>query len=114
MIVGTPIYMAPEQIMNPEVDGRADLYATAMMLLQMLTPKPLFSEIHSARKLMKMKLEYMDNLLPDMPSGYNMEVEEEMDRILSKALSFDPEVRYLRCHEFQEQLADYVDRHLKN
>jgi serine/threonine-protein kinase len=114
MIVGTPIYMAPEQIMNPEVDGRADLYAVAMMLLQMLTPKPLFSEIHSARKLMKMKLEQMDDLLPDMPSRYNMGINEEMDRILSKALSFDPEIRYMRCHDFQEQLADYMDRHLKN
>ena len=114
MIVGTPIYMAPEQILKPEVDGRADLYATAMMLLQMLTPKPLFSEIQSARKLMKMKLELMDDLIPEMPSKHNLGVDKEMDRILSKALSFDPETRHTRCHEFREQLAAYVDHHLKN
>lgn len=114
VIVGTPLYMAPEQILSPEVDGRADLYATAMMLLQMLTPEPLFSEIRSARKLMKMKLERKDDLLPEMPSRRNMGVDEEMDQILSKALSFNPDIRFTRCHDFREQLARYMDRHLKN
>ena len=37
--------MAPEQILNSEVDGRADIYATATMLYEMLTPEPLFSDI---------------------------------------------------------------------
>jgi serine/threonine-protein kinase len=114
MIVGTPIYMAPEQITNPEVDGRADLYATAMMLLQMLIPAPLFSGIRSAKKLMEMKLERKDDLIPEMPSRLNKGVNQEMDRILSKALSFSPETRYTRCQDFRKQLTSYMDRYLTN
>ena len=114
MIVGTPIYMAPEQITNPEVDGRADLYSTAMMLLQMLIPAPLFSGIQSAKKLMEMKLERKDDLIPEMPSRLNKGVNQEMDRILSKALSFSPETRYTRCQDFRKQLTSYMDRYLTN
>ncbi len=53
MIVGTPKYMAPEQILNSEVDGRADIYATATMLYEMLTPEPLFSDIDSIQDLLE-------------------------------------------------------------
>jgi serine/threonine protein kinase len=39
--VGTPLYMAPEQLRNPEeVDGRADLYSVGVVLLELLTGKP--------------------------------------------------------------------------
>ena len=41
MRVGTPLYMAPEQLRRPEdVDGRADLYSLGVVLLELITGKP--------------------------------------------------------------------------
>jgi serine/threonine-protein kinase len=114
LISGTPKYMAPEQILNSEVDGRADIYATATMLYEMLTPEPLFSDIKSIQQLLSRKVNQKNGLFAKMPSEINPEISKEMDRILSKALSFDPETRYATCHEFSDQLKQYSEHCLSN
>jgi len=114
MISGTPKYMAPEQILNSEVDGRADIYATATMLYEMLTPEPLFSDIKSIQDLLSKKMERNNGLFAKKPSEMNPRLNKEMDRILSKALSFDPETRYATCREFRDQLERYTEHYLRN
>ena len=114
MIVGTPKYMAPEQILNSEIDGRADLYATATMLYEMLTPEPLFSDINSIQDLLAKKIEQKNGLFAKKPSEIHPGVNVEMDRILSKALSFYAEKRYATCREFRAQLDRYSEQYLRN
>jgi serine/threonine-protein kinase len=114
MIVGTPKYMAPEQILNSEVDGRVDIYATATMLYEMLTPEPLFSDIKSIQDLLSKKMKRNNGLFAKKPSEMNPGLNKEMDRILSKALSFDPETRYATCREFHEQLERYSEHYLRS
>ena len=114
MLVGTPIYMPPEQILNPDVDGRADIYATGTMLFEMLIPEPLFPKVRSVEELFNMKLNQEDRLFPKRPSELNPKIHEEMDEILFKALAHDPEKRYATCPEFREQLEGYRDRYLRN
>ena len=114
MISGTPKYMAPEQILNSKVDGRADIYATATMLYEMLTPVPLFSDIKSIQDLLSRKINQKNGLFAKMPSEMNPGLNKEMNRILSKALSFDPETRYATCREFRDQLERYTEHYLRN
>lgn len=114
VIVGTPLYMAPEQILKPEVDGRADIYAAATMLFEMLIPTPLFPGIRSSKELIKMKIEKKDKLFDKMPSEINPNLDKEIDLILSKALTFKPENRYASCHELCKELEQYSNRYLKN
>lgn len=114
IIVGTPLYMAPEQIMKPEVDGRADIYAAATMLFEMLTPTPLFRDIKSSKELIRAKIERKDKLFTKMPSEMNSELNKEIDRILSKALAYSPETRYGTCREFREELEQYSKHYHRN
>ena len=113
MIVGTPKYMAPEQVLNPEVDGRADIYATATMLYEMLTPEPIFSDINSIQDLLKKKMIPNNGLFAQKLSELNPNLNTEMDGILAKALSFDIEARYGTCREFREQLEWYAEKYLR-
>ena len=114
MISGTPKYMAPEQILNSEVDGRADIYATATMLFEMLTPEPLFSDFKSIQDLLSRKINQKDGLFAKKPSEMNPGLNKEMDPIISIALSFDPETRYATCREFRDQLERYSAQYLRN
>lgn len=113
MLLGTPTYMAPEQILKADVDGRADIYATGIMLLEMLIPIPLFQELDSVQDLLKMKLKRKDRLFDKRPSEMNPMVGKEMDAILSKALRYDPKRRYPTCGEFRARLQAYMEQHSK-
>jgi len=112
MIVGTPIYMPPEQILNSKVDGRADIYATGTMLFEMLISEPLFPGMNSIQDLLTMKLERKGQLFAQMPSERNPKLNKEMDEILLEALSYDPEIRYAKCRDFRDALEHYRDRFL--
>lgn len=109
-IQGTPIYMPPEQIRNETPDRRADIYASGMMLFEMLVsdlPLPKIDPVD----LLFLKLEKKDRLFKTRPSEMNPEVYPDMDRIVLKALSFDPGDRFASCAEFRQALLDYQSRH---
>lgn len=52
LFMGSPKYMAPEQIRGEEVDGRADIYALGVLLFEMLTGKVPFDRPNSVNILM--------------------------------------------------------------
>jgi serine/threonine-protein kinase len=109
-IQGTPIYMPPEQIRNETADQRTDIYASGMMLFEMLVsnlPLPRIDPV----ELLLLKLEQKDRLFKTKPSGMNPRVHPDMDRIVLKAISFDPGDRFASCAEFRQALLDYQNRH---
>jgi len=113
IIRGTPIYMAPEQILKKKIDGRADIYATGTMLFEMLAsnlPLPVFGK---AVELLRMKLILKDRLIQKRPSEINPLIGQEMDQIVLKAISYDPQNRYATCRAFLEDLKLYRDHHFK-
>ncbi len=113
MIQGTPVYMPPEQILNEPVSGRADIYAAGVMLFEMLVstlPLPVWN---SPLELLQIKMKQGDRLFQKKPSEMNKMVNREMDRIVFKAISFDPEMRFATCREFLEHLEEYQERFLR-
>ena len=84
--LGTPAYVAPEQIEGKEVDGRADQYSLACLLHECLTGEPPFPRGSEAATLFAHLEEQ-----PPAPPG--------LESVLPKALAKDPEERYASCAE---------------
>ncbi|MFO7739764.1 MAG: serine/threonine-protein kinase [Desulfatiglandaceae bacterium] len=114
MIAGTPTYMAPEQILNNPVDGRADIYATGVMLFEMLVSNLPVPKCANARELLTRRLELKDRLFQKRPSEMNPMLNGGIDEIVFKALSHDPEKRYPTGNEFLKVLEAYQRQHASN
>jgi serine/threonine-protein kinase len=114
IIQGTPVYMPPEQIQNQPVDGRADIYAAGIMLFEMLVSNLPLPVWNSPLELLKIKMKQGDRLFQKKPSEINKMVNRGMDKIVFKAIAFDPEMRFATCREFMAQLENYRERYLQN
>jgi eukaryotic-like serine/threonine-protein kinase len=98
-MVGTPSYMAPEQLMGAEVDARADIYAGGVVLYELLTGrKPykgggveaLFEAVRNGR------FTPPSQIVPSIPAS--------IDEIVFKAMSVEPERRFAHAGEMREAL----------
>jgi serine/threonine-protein kinase len=85
MAVGTPEYMAPEQLLGAEVDFRADIYASGAVLFESVTGRPPFVA-DSAITLVAKQLEEV----PPSPRSLNAEVPEQLAALILRALKKDP------------------------
>ena len=98
-LLGTPNYMAPEQIQGREIDHRADLFALGVVLYEMLTRhKPFQGENLT---VVSHRIVY-DHFTP--PKDYVQNLPPGLERILSRALEKDPGRRYQRAKEMVADL----------
>jgi serine/threonine protein kinase len=99
VVVGTPQYMAPEQLFGEPVDARTDLYATGAVLFECVAGRPVF-EAPSVAALMA---RHVEGRLPD-PSTLNPEVPEALSRVILRALARKPEERWPSAPDFLRAL----------
>jgi predicted Ser/Thr protein kinase len=98
-VMGTPSYMAPEQIMGQPVDGRADLFSAGVLLYELLSGKRPFSgdsPTAVAYQIMHTQPADLHQALPDLPQAINA--------IVARALQKDPTDRYARAQEMAADL----------
>ncbi len=112
MVQGTPVYMPPEQILGRGVDARSDIYATGTMLFKMLAPDLPLPPFDSKVTLLKQKVKRKEGCFLKPPSELNLEVNEEMDRIILKATAYRQADRYQSCREFLRELQAYEKSYL--
>ncbi len=97
--LGTPDYMAPEQIRGRRGDARTDVYALGMMLYEMLTAN-LPYESANPRALLRLKAAEE----PRPPSYYVPRFDPHLEAIILKAIERDPRDRYASAAELAADL----------
>jgi HAMP domain-containing protein len=89
LVVGTPQYMAPEQLFGEPVDARADLYATGAVLFECVTGRP----VYEAPTVMALLSRHLVQKPPD-PSALNPDVPPTLSKLILRALARRPDDRY--------------------
>jgi serine/threonine protein kinase len=105
LAIGTPGYMAPEQVMGHDVDKRADIYAMGVLTFEMLTGRLPF--IGSNR----MEVAYSTVNAP-IPSAVklNASLPDEIDQLLAKVLAKDPAARPQTVRDLLAEMARLPQR----
>ena len=113
VMVGTPTYMPPEQIISGVVDSSADVYAAGVMLFEMVAGRLPYPPYDTALKLLKIKLRLQDRIFQKKPSQMNPSANEALDDIITKAVSFNKNNRYPTCREFAKDIESYINPNLR-
>jgi tRNA A-37 threonylcarbamoyl transferase component Bud32 len=103
MVMGTPIYMSPEQMVADPVDGRSDLFSLVSVLYWLLTREHPFAGKTMAT--LSFKIVYSE---PLPPSSVNPALGEQYDSVVHRGLAKERERRYQTGRELADDLDDLL------
>lgn len=90
-VVGTPAYMAPEQLRGEALDKRTDIYSLGMILYNMLTGRLPFEE--TSGDLVSLIYHHLEKM-PTLPRELNNTIPAAVETVVMRALEKQPEKRY--------------------
>jgi hypothetical protein len=96
---GTPAYMSPEQATGLPGDARSDLYALGIILFELLTGRPPYSDENG----MSLMLKHLNAPVP-LVTETLPQASRELDELIAKALAKRPADRFQTASEFAEAL----------
>jgi len=95
MVMGTPVYMSPEQVRGEQAGPRSDQYALGVLAYYLLTGTPPF-EANSVFVVMEKTLREE----AELPSRLNAGLHRSVDYVILKAMDKRPEERFEACTAF--------------
>lgn len=96
-------YMSPEQASGKVVDARSDIFSTGVVLYELLTHRRPFESERDLETLDRVK-----TLDPPPPSHHRPELAPEVDAIVMKALTKDPDERYPQIDELERAIMGHL------
>jgi serine/threonine protein kinase len=104
-ILGTPMYMAPEQIENGDIDARTDIYSWGATFCSLLTGKPPF-DVDSITKVL---FAHVGGPRPD-PCEVDPSLPSACTNVIAKAMAIDPSERYETMTELIADLESLLEQ----
>lgn len=98
-VIGSPLYMSPEQIQSNSITTRSDIFSLGVVLYKLFTGKLPFNG-DNVNALWYQII----NEEPAKPSSLNPEITDMLDQIIAKCLAKKPEDRYRNAHELAGDL----------
>jgi len=102
-LLGTPLYMSPEQAVGESVDGRSDLFSLGTICYEMLTgEQPFIGETYAAviQNIIGSPVQPLSRLLPSLDAA--------TERIVMKSLSRDPAKRFESAEAMRREIESAV------
>ncbi len=91
LVIGTPVYMSPEQINGKALDARTDIYSLGVVLYEILEGEPPYL----SDDFLALALKHVQDQLPELTLSH-----DEFQPILDKCMAKKPEDRFQSCAEF--------------
>jgi WD40 repeat protein len=104
MVVGTPAYMAPEQVTGDRVDRRADVHALGAVLYHLLTGHAPFRAENDYEAML-----LAAHLVPVHPHLINPSLSHDLGEICMKCLAKDPDLRFQSARELAADLRRFLN-----
>jgi serine/threonine protein kinase len=105
-VLGTPAYMAPEQLSGEGADGRSDLFSLGVILYAMVTGHSPFPGSSAATVCFKVV-----NREPVPASAFDLDMPRGLDAVIARAMAKDPNSRYQRGSDFAADLRQLQQQH---
>jgi serine/threonine protein kinase len=104
MVLGTPMYMSPEQGSGTQIDHRSDIYSLGIVLYELLTGRTPYR----AETPIGVIFKHIHDPLPSV-RDLNPELPEAVEQVLLKALAKRPEDRFNSANEMAQALRKAID-----
>ncbi|MBU1219161.1 serine/threonine protein kinase [Myxococcota bacterium] len=104
-LIGTPLYMSPEQAMGKldDIDESSDIYALGAAIYELLTKQPVFSS-RNPREVLDMVVKGQ----VDPPSRIEKRIPRELESIIMKAMKWKKSDRYTSVKEMSKEIKQFL------
>jgi HEAT repeat protein len=99
-LLGTPAYVAPEQVRSRSIDARTDIYSLGVVMYEVFTGRPPYTGDD-----MSILFQHVEGNLTH-PIDVNSNIPLDLDAIVRKAMSVDPDHRFQNVDELCKSLVD--------